>query len=36
MEDVKARKSEIRQSTFARRDALSKEERSEKSAAIME
>jgi 5-formyltetrahydrofolate cyclo-ligase len=36
MEDVKARKSEIRQSTFVRRDALSKEERSEKSAAIME
>ncbi len=36
MEDVKARKSEIRRSTFARRDALSKEEHSEKSAAIME
>jgi 5-formyltetrahydrofolate cyclo-ligase len=36
MEDVKAKKAGIRQSTFARRDALSKEERSEKSAAIME
>lgn len=36
MEDVKARKSEIRRSTFARRDALSKDERSKKSAAIME
>jgi 5-formyltetrahydrofolate cyclo-ligase len=36
MEDVKSRKIEIRRSTFARRDALSKEERSEKSAAIME
>jgi len=36
MEDIKARKSEIRRSAFARRNALSKEERSEKSAAIME
>jgi 5-formyltetrahydrofolate cyclo-ligase len=36
MEDVKARKIEIRRSTLARRDALSKEERSEKSAAIKE
>ena len=36
MEDVKARKSEIRRSTFARRDDLSKDERSKKSAAIME
>ena len=36
MEDVKARKSEIRRSTFARRDALSKRERSKKSAAILE
>jgi 5-formyltetrahydrofolate cyclo-ligase len=35
MEDVKARKSEIRRSTFARRDALSKDKRSKKSAAIM-
>jgi 5-formyltetrahydrofolate cyclo-ligase len=36
MEDVKAKKSEIRRSAFARRNAVSKEERSEKSAAIME
>ena len=36
MEDIKSRKIEIRRSIFARRDALSKEERSEKSAAIME
>ncbi|MCK4488246.1 MAG: 5-formyltetrahydrofolate cyclo-ligase [Desulfobacterales bacterium] len=36
MEDIKARKSEIRRSAFARRNALSKEKRSEKSAAIME
>ncbi len=35
MEDVKARKSEIRRSTVARRDALSKKQRAEKSAAIM-
>ena len=35
MEDVKARKSEIRRSTFARRDALSKDKRSKQSAAIM-
>jgi 5-formyltetrahydrofolate cyclo-ligase len=35
MEDIKARKSEIRRSTFARRDALSKDKRSKKSAAIM-
>ena len=36
MEDVKARKSQIRQSAFVRRDALSKDERSKKSTAIME
>ncbi len=36
MEDLKAKKSEIRKSTRAKRDALSKKERSEKSAAIME
>ena len=36
MEDVKARKSQIRQSAFVRRDALPKDERSEKSTAIME
>ena len=35
MEDVRARKSEIRRSTFARRDALSKDKRSKQSAAIM-
>jgi 5-formyltetrahydrofolate cyclo-ligase len=35
MEDVKARKSEIRQSTVARRDALTKKQRTERSAAIM-
>jgi len=35
MKDVKARKSEIRRSTVARRDALSKKQRAEKSAAIM-
>lgn len=36
MEDIKSKKIEIRRSTFARREALSKEELSEKSAAIME
>jgi len=36
MEDLKAKKSEIRKSTRAKRDALSKKERSGKSAAIME
>lgn len=36
MQDLKARKSEIRRKTIARRDALSDEERSEKSKAIME
>ncbi len=36
MEDLKAKKSEIRKTTRAKRDALSKKERSEKSAAIME
>ncbi|MBW1895662.1 MAG: 5-formyltetrahydrofolate cyclo-ligase [Deltaproteobacteria bacterium] len=36
MEDVKARKSEIRENALARRDALSKVERAEKSAAIMD
>ena len=36
MEDLKARKSQIRQSAFVRRDALSKDERSKKSTAIME
>lgn len=36
MEDVKARKSQIRRSAFVRRDALSKDERSKKSTAIME
>ena len=36
MEDIKAKKAGIRQGIFARRDALSKEERSQKSAAIME
>lgn len=35
MEDLKAKKSEIRRSTLAQRDALSKKDRSEKSAAIM-
>jgi 5-formyltetrahydrofolate cyclo-ligase len=35
MEDVKARKSEIRRNALAERDALSKKERAEKSAAIM-
>ena len=35
MEDLKAKKSEIRKTTRAKRDALSKKERSEKSAAIM-
>ncbi len=35
MEDLKARKYEIRRSTVARRDALSKNQRAEKSAAIM-
>lgn len=36
MEDVKARKSEIRQNALSRRDALSKKERAEKSAEIMD
>ena len=36
MEDVQARKTQIRQSAFVRRDALPKDERSEKSTAIME
>jgi 5-formyltetrahydrofolate cyclo-ligase len=36
MEDVKARKSEIRRSVLARRDALSKKQRAEKSRAIMD
>jgi 5-formyltetrahydrofolate cyclo-ligase len=36
MEDVKARKSEIRRSILARRDALSKKQRAEKSKAIMD
>jgi 5-formyltetrahydrofolate cyclo-ligase len=36
MEDVKARKSEIRRDTVARRDALTKKQRAEKSEAIME
>ena len=36
MEDVKAKKSEIRQEALAKRDALSKKERAEKSAAIMD
>ena len=35
MEDIKAKKSEIRRATLGRRDALSKEERSEKNAVIM-
>ncbi|MBW2020163.1 MAG: 5-formyltetrahydrofolate cyclo-ligase [Deltaproteobacteria bacterium] len=35
MEDIKAKKSEIRRSALAQRDALSNEERGEKSAAIM-
>ncbi len=35
MEDVKAKKSEIRQSTLARRDALSKKQHADKSRAIM-
>jgi len=35
MEDLKAKKSEIRKTTRAKRDALSKKERSKKSAAIM-
>ena len=36
MEEIKAKKTEIRRSGFARRNAVPKEERSEKSAAIME
>ena len=36
MEDVKARKSEIRRDTVARRDALTKKQHAEKSGAIME
>lgn len=36
MQDLKERKSEIRLETLARRDALSDEERSEKSMAIMQ
>ena len=36
MEEIKAKKTEIRRSGFARRNALPKEERAEKSAAIME
>jgi 5-formyltetrahydrofolate cyclo-ligase len=36
MEDVKAKKTEIRQHALAQRDALSKKERTEKSAAIMD
>jgi 5-formyltetrahydrofolate cyclo-ligase len=36
MEDVKAKKSEIRENALARRDALPKTERAEKSAAIMD
>jgi 5-formyltetrahydrofolate cyclo-ligase len=36
MEEIKAKKTEIRRSGFARRNAVPKEERAEKSAAIME
>jgi 5-formyltetrahydrofolate cyclo-ligase len=36
MEDLKARKSEIRRNTVARRDALTKKQHAEKSGAIME
>ena len=36
MEEIKAKKTEIRRSGFARRNAVPKEERSEKSAAILE
>lgn len=36
MEDIRARKAEIRRNTLARRDALTKQKRADKSAAIMD